>query len=93
MHPLLLYALITLVVTTVAIGSTKKEVMTSPLRQSVQCQCGKVKLAIDSPSALRIVSYGKDYRGYYNTLNEQAKDKNKNPNAALDNWGGYVILS
>jgi len=64
--------------------------MTSPVRQLVNCKCGKVKLKIDSPSALRLVSYSKDYRGYYQTLNEQATSKKKSMNAALDPWGGYV---
>lgn len=62
--------------------------MASPLRQAVKCKCCKVTLDIDSPSALRMVCYSKDYRGYYNTLNEQAKAKNNKANAPLDPWGG-----
>ena len=67
------------------------EDMTTPLKQIVQCKCGKTKLAIDSPSALRIVCYSKDYRGYYNTLNEQAKAKGNSPSAKLDPWGGVDL--
>ena len=68
---------------------------------NVTCQCGKVKLAIDSPSALRLVCYSKDYRGYYQWLQQQAKqhDKNNNHNnhnhsynAPLDPWGGVDLV-
>lgn len=58
------------------------------LRTTVQCTCGHVKLSIDSPSALRLVCYCKDCRGYYNTLNNAASFANKNPVAILDPWGG-----
>jgi hypothetical protein len=70
-------------------------------RQTVQCTCGKVQLVIESPSALRLVCYCKDCRGYYQTLNSNANAAtNKvNPtsssvattfknNAKLDHWGG-----
>jgi len=62
------------------------------LNQSVQCHCGKVKLAIVSPDVLRFVCYCKDCRGYYNTLNDhccQAKKSTTAEKAApLDFWGG-----
>ena len=58
----------------------------SALRQTIQCSCGKVKVAIDSPSALRLVCYCKDCRGYYQTLNKTAKN-DKKP-AEIDPWGG-----
>jgi hypothetical protein len=88
MSPLALYAIAVLVTIIAVIVQPKQNTMTSPLRQAVKCKCGKVKLQIDSPSALRFVCYSKDYRGYYNTLNEQAKANNHKPNAALDPWGG-----
>lgn len=66
----------------------QNQIMTTPLRQVVACKCGQIKLKIDSPSALRIVCYSKDYRGYYQTLNAQAKLKNQPPHATLDDWGG-----
>jgi hypothetical protein len=59
-----------------------------PLKQTVQCACGAVKLSIDSPSVLRLVCYCKDCRGYYNTLNANAKLEGKKPVALLDSWGG-----
>lgn len=85
-----LIAFCSVVVLIIIVVQTKQQTnaMTSPVRQAVQCKCGKVKLAIDSPSALRIVCYSKDYRGYYNTLNEYAKVNNHALNAALDPWGG-----
>ena len=65
--------------------------MASPLRQVIQCKCGKVKLALDAPSALRIVCYSRDYRGYYQTLNDQAVAKKQPANAKLDAWGGVDL--
>ena len=62
--------------------------MMKALQQTIQCKCGRVKVAIDSPSALRLVCYCKDCRGYYNTLNEIASSNHKEPAAVLDNWGG-----
>lgn len=59
-----------------------------PLKQAVQCTCGAVKLSIDSPSVLRLVCYCKDCRGYFNTLNANAKLAGKDPVAPLDTWGG-----
>ena len=58
------------------------------LCQTVHCACGKVKLAINSPSVLRLICYCKDCRGYYNTLNEMARSKGMEPQAKLDEWGG-----
>lgn len=58
------------------------------LRQTVNCTCGKVKLGIDSPSVLRLVCYCKDCRGYYNTINEMARNEGKEQVAKLDDWGG-----
>jgi Family of unknown function (DUF6151) len=60
----------------------------SLLRQTVHCSCGKAQLVIDSPSALRLVCYCKDCRGYYNTLNDMARSEGKPPQATLDEWGG-----
>jgi hypothetical protein len=68
-------------------------------RQTVQCTCGKVQLVIESPSALRLVCYCKDCRGYYQTLNANANANAANKklhlpattsqnNAKLDPWGG-----
>ena len=65
--------------------------MVSSLHQTVQCQCGKIQLAIDSPSVLRLVCYSQDYRGYYNALNEKAEAKNQPTNAKLDAWGGVDL--
>ena len=65
--------------------------MVSSLHQTVQCQCGKIQLAIDSPSVLRLVCYSQDYRGYYTALNEKAEAKNQPTNAKLDAWGGVDL--
>lgn len=61
--------------------------MSSPLRLSIQCNCGKVKATI-TPSLLplRLVCYCKDCRGYFNTLNGMAASDP--PPARLDEWGG-----
>ena len=89
MSPLVLYAVAVVIITTIAAAvQSRQGTMTSPIRQAIKCKCGKVNLNIDSPSALRFVCYSKDYRGYYNTLNEQAKANKHQPNAALDPWGG-----
>jgi hypothetical protein len=85
MSPLALFAIAVLVTIIAAVVQPYENTMTSPLRQAVKCKCGKVKLQIDSPSALRFLCYSKDYRGYYYTL---AKANNHQPNAALDPWGG-----
>lgn len=68
--------------------------MSSPLRLSIQCNCGKVKAAI-SPTVdpLRLVCYCKDCRGYYNTLNGMASPSAKEKPAQLDEWGGVDWLS
>jgi len=60
----------------------------APVKQTIRCACGKVKLSVDSPSALRFVCYCKDCRGYYQALNSI---RNKN-NARLDAWGGVDHL-
>jgi Family of unknown function (DUF6151) len=65
--------------------------MLKSISQNVSCNCGKVHLAIESPSALRIVCYSKDYRGYYNTLNELAEKNKHKPAAELDAWGGVDL--
>jgi hypothetical protein len=65
--------------------------MLKSISQNVSCNCGKVHLAIDSPSALRIVCYSKDYRGYYNALNELAEKNKHKPAAELDPWGGVDL--
>lgn len=56
----------------------------SSLSQTLSCHCGKVRLAIQSPSVLRLVCYCKDCRGYINTLNEKAHSIV----TPLDHWGG-----
>ena len=56
----------------------------SSLSQTVKCTCGKVQLAINSPSVLRLVCYCKDCRGYINTLNGKAET----PTTPLDSYGG-----
>jgi len=72
--------------------STSRELdfdMSSPLRLSIQCNCGKVKASISSLQSampLRFVCYCKDCRGYYNTLNSMAASDP--PPAKLDAWGG-----
>ena len=71
----------------------KKEPKMKAIRANVSCACGKVKLAINSPSALRFVCYCKDCRGYYNTLNNLAL-KNNLPEqvpAKLDPFGGVDV--
>lgn len=63
--------------------------MSSPLRLSIQCNCGKVKAtiqALESAKPLRFICYCKDCRGYYNTLNGMAPSDA--PPAKLDAWGG-----
>jgi Family of unknown function (DUF6151) len=67
------------------------DTMLKSISQNVSCNCGKVHLAIESPSALRIVCYSKDYRGYYNTLNELAEKNKHKPAALLDPWGGVDL--
>jgi len=62
--------------------------MIHALKQTVTCKCGKVKLAIDSQDALRLVCYCKDCRGYHQTLNQKAAAEHKQPAAPLDDWGG-----
>jgi hypothetical protein len=61
--------------------------MSSPLRLSIQCNCGKFKAAISPKDPLRLVCYCKDCRGYYNTLNGMAGSASEKP-AKLDEWGG-----
>jgi hypothetical protein len=63
-----------------------------PLKQTLQCHCGQVKFAVDSPSVLRLVCYCKDCRGYYNTLNKNSTAHSKEPVATLDPWGGVDYL-
>lgn len=60
------------------------------IKANIQCHCGKVKGIIDSPSALRLVCYCKDCRGYYNTLNTLAAKMNlpEPTPAKLDAFGG-----
>jgi len=101
MSPLVVYAALVLILAATVthpkehprndISPTNTMTQFPPLRQVVQCKCGKVKLSVNAPSALRLVCYSKDYRGYYNTLNDQAKAKGKASHAALDPWGGYVL--
>ena len=74
-----------------SISDDTSDKMATPLRQSIKCKCGKAQLDINSPSALRIVCYSQDYRGYYNTLNDRAKSKNQPANAKLDPWGGVDL--
>lgn len=59
----------------------------------ISCNCGKVKILIDSPSALRFVCYCRDCRGYYNTLNSQAiqNDLPEVHPARLDPFGGVDV--
>jgi hypothetical protein len=58
------------------------------IRADISCHCGKVKLFIDSPSALRFVCYCKDCRGYYMTLNSLAIKHNLPAPGKLDPFGG-----
>ena len=73
-------------------GSSARAV---PLKQAaVKCACGKVTLSVDSPSALRLVCYCRDCRGYVNALNEKKRMEAGKQVAAsttttpLDPWGG-----
>jgi hypothetical protein len=68
--------------------SSEHTAMIKSISQNVCCKCGKVALTIESPSALRLVCYCKDCRGYYNTLNEQAHSHKHEEAALLDKWGG-----
>jgi Family of unknown function (DUF6151) len=58
------------------------------IKANFHCQCGTVKGTIDSPSALRIVCYSKDCRGYYNALNALALKAGLPQAAVLDAFGG-----
>ena len=60
---------------------------------NTSCKCGKIKIAIDSPSALRFVCYCIDCRGYYNTLNSQAmkNELSEVHPARLDAFGGVDV--
>lgn len=58
------------------------------LKAHFTCNCGKVKLSIDSPDVLRFVCYCRDCRGYYQTLNSKAEIEHFDPAATLDPWGG-----
>ncbi|KAL7526627.1 hypothetical protein ACHAXR_003804 [Thalassiosira sp. AJA248-18] len=62
------------------------------IKANFSCQCGKVKGLVDSPSALRLVCYSKDYRGYYNTLNALATKIGLPEPAKLDPFGGVDLL-
>jgi hypothetical protein len=72
-----------------------------PLKQTVQCLCGKVEIAIDAKDVLRLVCYCKDCRGFYNTIHTLADACDHAKLAAtttttpypvvashLDPWGG-----
>jgi hypothetical protein len=91
MNLVVIFAITIIIISAAATSQRKQDIMTNPVRQIAKCKCGKVELSINSPSALRLVCYSKDYRGYYNTLNEQAKAKSNTPNAALDPWGGVDL--
>ncbi|KAL7520415.1 hypothetical protein ACHAWX_005138 [Stephanocyclus meneghinianus] len=69
----------------------KQEPDMNAIRANISCKCGKVKIAIDSPSALRFVCYCKDCRGYYNTLNSLALKNNIPQAAKLDAFGGVDV--
>ena len=60
---------------------------------NTSCKCGKIKIAVDSPSALRFVCYCRDCRGYYNTLNSQAmkNELSEVHPARLDAFGGVDV--
>ena len=59
------------------------------IKADFQCNCGKVKGILDSPSALRFVCYSKDCRGYYMTLNNLATKMGlASEPAKLDAFGG-----
>lgn len=80
------------VIVTNLIQTRTKEPTMNAIRANISCHCGKVKISIDSPSALRFVCYCKDCRGYYNTLNSLAL-KNNLPGvpAKLDPFGGVDV--
>eukprot|EP01083_Nonionella_stella_P208186 755708_1 len=69
--------------------TTKKEnIKMQAIKANFQCRCGKVKGLVNSPSALRLVCYCQDCRGYYNTLNDLARTLGLPEPAKLDPFGG-----
>lgn len=81
------------IVTSVIKTQTEDPIIMNAIRANISCTCGRVKIAIESPSALRFVCYCKDCRGYYNTLNSLAT-KNNLPvltPAKLDAFGGVDV--
>ena len=84
--------------TTTTLTDNNNNMIRAIYNPNVTCTCGKVRLAIDSPSALRLVCYSKDYRGYYQWLQQQAKQHghtkspNNNKNAPIDPWGGVDLV-
>lgn len=84
--------------TTLATFTNNNNMIRAISNPNVTCTCGQVQLAIDSPSALRLVCYSKDYRGYYQWLQQQAQQHghtnspNKNKNAPIDPWGGVDLV-
>ena len=69
-----------------------EKMMLRAIQSQAKCSCGKVHLSIDSPSALRMVVYSKDYRGYYRSLNEIAKEQGKPQVAPIDPFGGIDLI-
>lgn len=90
MPPIQLYFFIVsaIIITNNIIQAKHNQERMQALRTNIACRCGKVKLAVDSPSALNLVCYCRDCRGYYNTLNALAKKMNLPAAAELDPFGG-----
>lgn len=85
----LVISILTAIIITDIIQTQTQEPSMNAIRANIKCACGRVSLAIDSPSALRFVCYCKDCRGYYNTLNSLAlKDNLSEIPAKLDPFGG-----
>jgi hypothetical protein len=59
----------------------------TPLSFTARCRCGKVQVAVQTlerAPPLRLVCYCKDCRGYYETLNRIAAEKDLPPASVLD---------
>lgn len=84
-----LYFIASVIIITNILQTRTKGSEMQAIKANFQCHCGKVKGIIDSPSALRIVCYCKDCRGYYLTLNNLATKLGLPAEPAkLDQFGG-----
>ena len=58
-------SIISIIVITNIIRTQTKQSEMHAIKANIQCHCGEVKGIVDSPSALRLVCYCRDCRGYY----------------------------